>query len=167
MNPSGPNLEVTDSASAPLTRNATGPRTPVGKERSKHNALKHGIFSKVIVLKNEPKAEFDALLRGFQQYFQPVGTPEEVLVEQMAVEKWRLRRLLSAEAKLIKDPVLVGDMCLGLETESMLDHPSRLFAYEAGIERFFDRALNQLERLQRTRRGQSVLPKIEIQHTLD
>jgi hypothetical protein len=32
---------------------ATGPRTPVGKEESKHNATKHGIFSKVVLLKSE------------------------------------------------------------------------------------------------------------------
>ena len=34
-----------------LDRVEGGPRTPAGKERSKHNAVKHGIFSKVIVLK--------------------------------------------------------------------------------------------------------------------
>src|SRR5258707_13025065 len=39
--------------SAALVRKAGGPRTPQGKEPSKHNAITHGIFSKAVVLKGE------------------------------------------------------------------------------------------------------------------
>lgn len=163
------NLEATDSVSAPLTRSATGPRTAAGKERSKHNALTHGIFSKVAVLKDEPRAEFDSLLRGFRDSFQPVGAVEEVLVEQLAVLIWRRRRLLAAEANIIEHPPVVGgDMGLGFgQIESMLNRPDRLFRYEAGIERSFGKALDQLERLQRIRRGECVLPKLEVRHSID
>ena len=38
----------------------------------------------------------------------------------------------------------------------------RLLRYEASLERAFDRALSQLERLQRMRLGQSVLPPIKV-----
>ena len=38
----------------------------------------------------------------------------------------------------------------------------RLLRYEASLERTFDRALNQLERLQRMRRGQPVAPRIDV-----
>jgi len=37
----------------------------------------------------------------------------------------------------------------------------RLLRYEASLERSFDRTLSQLERLQRMRLGQPVLPKLE------
>ena len=40
---------------------ATGPRTEVGKGRSSRNAIKHGIFSKAILLKEESRAEFELL----------------------------------------------------------------------------------------------------------
>jgi len=50
-------------------RGATGPRTQRGKQKSKSNALKHGIFSKVVLLKEEPRAEFDSLLRGLRNDF--------------------------------------------------------------------------------------------------
>jgi hypothetical protein len=158
-----------DATASSLARTGTGPRTPMGKERSKYNALKHGIFSQVALLKNEPRAEFDALLDGFQEYFQPKGVPEQVLVEQLAVLKWRLRRLLTAEAEIISHPALDlnGGFSLGVKSESMLDHPNRLFRYEAGIERSFGRTLDQLERLQRIRLGQPVLPKLEVQHSVD
>jgi hypothetical protein len=41
-----------------------------------------------------------------------------------------------------------------------------LLRYEASLERGFDRTLSQLERLQRTRRGQPVSPKLEVHHSL-
>jgi hypothetical protein len=42
----------------------------------------------------------------------------------------------------------------------------RLLRYEANLERSFDRTLSQLERLQRMRLGQPVLPRVEVQHLL-
>lgn len=50
------------SSRGPADRNATGPRTELGKQRASHNATKHGVFSKVVVLKAESRAEYAALL---------------------------------------------------------------------------------------------------------
>ena len=41
-----------------------------------------------------------------------------------------------------------------------------LIRYEASLDRSFDRTLSQLERLQRMRLGQPVLPKLEVRHSL-
>jgi hypothetical protein len=85
------------------TRKGTGPRTALGgKERSKHNALKHGIFSKIVVLEGEPQSEFNALYRGLLQHFQPVGAFEKGFVEVLAITRWRQRRLLIAEGGEIR-----------------------------------------------------------------
>lgn len=81
---------------------ATGPRTRAGKEITKHNALKHGIFSKVVLLQSESRAEFDSLLGGLRNDFQPKGTFEEILVEKLASLVWRYRRLMIAEAAEIQ-----------------------------------------------------------------
>jgi hypothetical protein len=83
-------------------RRGGGPRTRLGKDTSKQNSLKHGIFSRVVVLKGESRAEFDALLSGLCDYFHPVGTFEEGLVETLAVTRWRQRRLFIAEAAEIE-----------------------------------------------------------------
>ena len=100
----GSNGELTASGpgSTSLVRKATGPRTQRGKNRSKHNAVTHGIFSKVVVLKGESQAEFDALLNRLRNDRQPVGTLEELLVEKLAVLFWRQRRLLIAEGAEIR-----------------------------------------------------------------
>src|SRR5260370_36411454 len=56
---------VEDTGEQPLQgRKAGGPRTPDGKQSSKLNALKHGIFSKAILLKNESQSEFNSLVNG-------------------------------------------------------------------------------------------------------
>jgi len=68
---------------------STGPRTERGKQRSRHNALKHGIFSEAAVLKSESHAEFQSLLKGLRECLQPQGTLEEVLVEKLATILWR------------------------------------------------------------------------------
>src|SRR5260370_29163771 len=72
--------------------NSSGPRTPVGKQRSKRNSITHGIFSKVMVLQGESQADFDALLKALHQDRQPVRALEEILVTTLASLFWRLRR---------------------------------------------------------------------------
>ena len=75
-----------------------GPRTQVGKQKSCQNAVKHGVFSKLFLLKGESRSEFDSLLAGLRACYQPEGMLEEALVEKLAVLMWRQRRLLIAES---------------------------------------------------------------------
>jgi hypothetical protein len=273
-NRSGESSAKTGSDMTSNVKSATGPRTQLGKERSKHNALKHGVFSNIIVLKGESRMEFDSLLNGFREDYQPEGTLEEILVEKLAMILWRQRRVLIAEGAEIRkgadlfEPALIdriGDpqvrkKCLlmldelqrrtsapgfcpvldepelrelygetskisprknlyeiyqrvssifetsgedpstrqackfiigkEIQTERdrlrnfqkehaviaeeqlkfeklrqyVPDHPraERLLRYEASLERNFDRALNQLERAQRIRKGQAVLPTVKL-----
>lgn len=81
---------------------STGPRTQQGKERSKRNSIKYGIFSDVVVLKSESKADFDQLLNAFYKDRRPVGALEELLVNKLAVLWWRLRRVWTAETAEIR-----------------------------------------------------------------
>jgi hypothetical protein len=100
---SGLAAAVNDRASSSsLTRRATGPRTPRGKDRSKHNALKHGIFSKMVLLRGESKSDFDSLLSGLRDNLRPEGMLEKILVEKLASLIWRYRRLLMAEGAEIR-----------------------------------------------------------------
>ncbi len=72
-NKSGAATGANFATSSSFTRRATGPRTPQGKERSKFNARKHGLFSKAVLLQDEPRAEYDALLNGLMENLQPHG----------------------------------------------------------------------------------------------
>jgi hypothetical protein len=75
---------------------STGPKSVRGKKTSACNALKHGLLSRSVVITRGPakesKAEFKALLNGLRDYFGPVGTAEEMLVEEIAVSYWMEQR---------------------------------------------------------------------------
>jgi hypothetical protein len=77
-----------------VSRRATGPRSAFGKERSKRNALKHGILAKAVLLKGESRSEFNAFLKGLFEAIQPEGALEETLVQKLAMDLWRYRRFL-------------------------------------------------------------------------
>lgn len=94
---------IEDTDELPVrVRKARGPRTTEGKQRSKHNALKYGIFAKNVLLKDESQSEFDSLLNGFLNDLRPEGTLEELLVEKLAALAWRHRRLFLAESAEIR-----------------------------------------------------------------
>ncbi len=80
---------------------STGPRTAQGKSWSRRNALKHGILaSQAVIATVEGRAErllFERTVEGLAQDFQPVGTYENLLVQEIAACFWRKRRLLMFE----------------------------------------------------------------------
>jgi hypothetical protein len=93
--PTNGRRQITDGQS-------TGPRTELGKERSSQNAVKHGIFSKALLLKGESRAEFESLHTDLWEALRPEGRLEELLVDKLASISWRYRRFLLAEAGEIR-----------------------------------------------------------------
>jgi hypothetical protein len=74
---------------------STGPKTPKGKEYSRRNALKHGLFirdSDEFVAEEDP-GEFRSLYRRLRDELQPVGPSEESVVQHIAICWLRLQRL--------------------------------------------------------------------------
>lgn len=89
---------------------STGPRTPEGRAVSRMNALKHGLASKEVLVRGsvgrESGRELAAWHERFHSQLQPVGPIEELLVDQIVTLRWRLRRVLTAEA---------GEIALGTD----------------------------------------------------
>jgi hypothetical protein len=85
-----------------LPHKCTGPRTPQGKQRSKRNGLKDGIFSKEILLACESPVHFRSLVRELQKDLDPIGALEGWLVNDLAILIWQKMRVLSAEAAAIR-----------------------------------------------------------------
>ena len=83
-----------------------GVKTEEGKAIVKYNAIKHGILAKEVVITvgegAESQEEFDTLSNSLNDYFNPVGTLEQMLVEKIIVSQWRLRRAYRYEAGLIR-----------------------------------------------------------------
>jgi len=81
---------------------SSGPRTELGKSRSKMNALKHGLSAKKIVIGDEDPKEFEALRAALERDWQPETAFESELVDQLAGSLWRLRRVPAIEAAIVK-----------------------------------------------------------------
>lgn len=81
---------------------STGPKTEQGKKIVAGNALRHGILSAKLILRNESRTEFDALFDELVASLNPVGTMELILVEKVALSLWRQRRLVLAETARIE-----------------------------------------------------------------
>jgi hypothetical protein len=79
-------------------RRASGPRTAIGKQRSRLNAQTHGIFSRGRIVGDESASEFEFLLKGLVEDLKPEGTLETILVDQLATILWRRRRVLRSES---------------------------------------------------------------------
>src|SRR4030067_1215982 len=86
---------------------STGPKTPEGKAVVKHNALKHGLLAKEVVITigegAEDQHEFEDLLSDLNTQLKPEGTLEGMLVEKIAACWWRLRRAYKCEVGLIRE----------------------------------------------------------------
>ena len=82
-------------------RRSTGPRSQLGKARSSLNAIRHGILARAafnVTLEGETKrAEFDELVRGLAQEFQPRTLSDQIMVQQVAGCYWRLAKVLTFE----------------------------------------------------------------------
>ena len=69
---------------------STGPKTPEGKERSRRNALKHGLTGDFVVLPDEDLAEIQSRFRDLQVEFQPSGSAGRLLLRRFASMSLRL-----------------------------------------------------------------------------
>ena len=78
-------------------RKSTGPRTPEGKAVTRLNAVKHGLLSQEVLLPEEDAAALRELGERVRAELQPVGQLENMLVEQIIVGFWKLRRVRRVE----------------------------------------------------------------------
>ncbi len=71
---------------------STGPRTPEGKATVAHNAIRHGLLAREVVIQGEDPGEFALYREGLLAELAPAGATESVLAERIVGLAWRLRR---------------------------------------------------------------------------
>ncbi len=80
---------------------------PGVKEVSKFNATKHGLrASEIVIPGQEDPLEFEALLHELQEEWMPEGRTEICLVDEIAIDQWRLRRVRRAELGEIRNGIV-------------------------------------------------------------
>jgi hypothetical protein len=101
---------TSDRQIAANRRNAaksTGPTTEQGKQRSRRNALRHGLTAETVISTLEDAQDYKAFEEAIAADFDAQSAVERELVLRLAGLLWRLRRTTRIEAGLfdIKQPV--------------------------------------------------------------
>jgi hypothetical protein len=167
------------------SRQSTGPKTAAGKRRVSMNAVRHGFFSKFLLVQHpdgkESQSELDKFYASVRKHYQPVGFLEELWTEKIAVWSWRLRRLIRCESGQIARALAehsyeiqqskADDLAepesapsRNPEMDAMTDHLflpeneelDKLLRYEAMINRQLNHAITELERVQARRKGVTI-----------
>lgn len=84
-------------------KKTAGPQTVAGKLKVSKNAVKHGLLSKDIVIKDESDAEFEEFHRKLHTELVPVGELEQLLADRIIASFWRLKRVGRIEIQLLNN----------------------------------------------------------------
>jgi hypothetical protein len=163
------------------SQKSTGPKTAIGKKRVSKNAVRHGFFSKWLLVQHqdgkESQVEYDDFYGGVRKHYQPVSWLEELWVDKIAVWAWRLRRLIRCESGQIDRALAEHSYELqqakadelaepgsasstNQEMDAMTDHLflpekeelDKLLRYEGMIGGQLNHAITELERVQARRK---------------
>ena len=111
------------AASRANGKKSHGPVTPEGKARSAANATRHGLaapgrLADSVCLSNETPAHYVQLHEALIAEYTPATTTEHLLVEEMAVARWRLQRAWTMENALLDNQMdrMMGDLDKDYET---------------------------------------------------
>jgi len=124
---------------------STGPKTPEGKQRSKQNSYKAGIFARQLFFPTEAgQNEWDGykeVAERIYAHYRPQGVMEELLVDKVVTEAVRFARLLWFE----REEFARKDAFWGQGSDKVL-------RYQTAINRQLTKAVEQLEDLQAERK---------------
>src|SRR5262245_3464286 len=84
---------------------STGPRTAEGKNRSKFNALKHGLTAASPVLPGEDPDAFQARIDAWKADLKPRNTLEDDLIERAARVSWQPDRVERAHTARLAENI--------------------------------------------------------------
>jgi len=145
---------------------STGPRTAAGKQRSKLNALRHGLTGHTIVLPTDDQAAYQRHSQSFLDEYRPQGATESQLVQSVTDISWQLNRAAAVETNLFSLGITE------MEDRIRANHPhaedalamaltfrehNRAFAnlgvYRQRLTRQFERTLVLLRQIQAERRA--------------
>ena len=163
-----PSINQTSDRAAVNKANAqksTGPRTEAGKQRSKLNALRHGLTGQTVVLPSEDQSAYQRHSQAFLDEYQPQGATETQLVQSLLDSSWQLNRAAAVETNLFSLGITEMDDRIRAnhpEAEDALamalafrEH-NRAFAnigtYRQRLTRQFERTLVLLRQIQAERR---------------
>lgn len=120
-----------------------GAVTEQGKRNSANGNLRHGAYSKRILVEGEDPQAYEFFKNTFFQEFKPSSPFECECVESMVTARWRIRRIEAAEARLLNIALLANKPAIDREYERIDILHERAIAIESKSD-----SLETLSRLQ-------------------
>jgi hypothetical protein len=165
-----PTINRTSDRAAVNKANAqksTGPRTDAGKQRSKLNALRHGLTGHTIVLPTEDHSAYQCHSQSFLAEYRPQGATETQLVQSLLDTSWQLNRAAAVETNLfslgitemensirVNHPEAEAALAMALSFREHNRAFANLGTYRQRLTRQFERTLLLLRQIQAERRKQ-------------
>jgi hypothetical protein len=82
---------------------STGPRTQAGKDRTRRNALRHGLTAETVIAEIEDPQDYRCFEAAVTADFSPETAVERQLVLRLASLLWRLRRAAAIETGMFEN----------------------------------------------------------------
>jgi hypothetical protein len=151
-------------------RLSTGPKSEQGRQRSRLNALRHGLTGQVTTMTEEDRAARDKFSEALIKNLAPEGAMETQLAQRIATDSWRLNRISAVEDNLFALGLHqnAGQLCpdepqidAALTTARVFTQESHqlqlLTLYEQRLNRAIEKNLTLLESLQAARIAQRAI----------
>jgi hypothetical protein len=146
---------------------STGAKTEAGRNRSRMNALRHGLTGQVTTMTDEDRAAHDQFSKALMKDLAPEGAMETQLAQRIATDSWRLNRASAIEDNLFAlgqlqnagqacpdvpqiDAALISARVFTLESKQL----QLLTLYEQRINRSLQKNLAMLQSLQAARKAE-------------
>jgi hypothetical protein len=132
------------------------------------NAVTHGLLTKEALLAGEDGSLLKSLTERYMAELKPETEMEVLLVERIVSSIWRLRRVLRVEKnysnnELTEREANIADWTgIAACTHSSVASWQSMNRYETTVERQMYKAMHELERIQRIRRGENTPAPLAI-----
>ena len=95
-------LSQADRSQPPQALKSTGPTTAEGKQRSRCNAVRHGLTAETVIAALEDSEDYEAFEAAVISDYEAKSAVERELVLRLASVLWRLRRATGIETALFE-----------------------------------------------------------------
>ena len=147
------------------SQKSTGPRTSEGKRQSSLSARRHQLTAKTYIATPDEMEAYDAHCAAWRQALAPIGFQESEIVEEIARDKFRLKKAAAIEQSIFAQGHLdyAGSANTGIEPvdaalaeaktwKECATSLQTLVLYESRLRRAVEKNEAKLEGLQTTRK---------------
>ena len=125
-------------------QHSTGPKTPVGKDAIRFNALTLGLRTRSTILPDENASDYSQLWDELEADWQPQTRTERCHLETMATSQWLLARIAQSEKRIYLF------IAFGEKQFVMLAYVAKR---RAQLERSFRTAIEDMKQSQKARQS--------------